>query len=59
MGNRVPTANEMVMIRLVGTRATYMISSRSRTLMDDDSCTRSTSSSTWVWAKLQNGVDDR
>ncbi len=37
MGNRVPTANEMVMIRLVGTRATYTISSRSRTLMDDDS----------------------
>src|SRR4051794_27513217 len=44
-GNRVPTLIATVMMRLVGTRATYTMSSPSRTDTDDDSRTSATSRS--------------
>ncbi len=44
-GKRVPTEIATVIIRLVGTRATYTMWSPSSTEIDDDSRTRATSSS--------------
>ena len=44
-GRREPSDSEIVMIRFVGTRATYTISSPSSTDADTDSCTRSDSAS--------------
>jgi hypothetical protein len=58
-GSREPTDSDTVMIRFVGIRDTYTISSPSRTLMDDDSCRRSTSVSMCGCASSQNGVLER
>ena len=44
-GKRVPTLIATVMIREVGTRATYTMSRPSSTDIDDDSCTSLTSCS--------------
>jgi hypothetical protein len=46
-GRRVPTASVMLMIRRVGTRATYTISVSSSTDSDDDSLIAATSASMW------------
>ena len=47
------------MIRFVGTRATYTISSPSSTDADDDSCSSSTSSRMWGVASSQTGREER
>ena len=44
-GSRVPTASVMLMIRRVGTRATYTMSVSSSTEIEHDSFTWATSSS--------------
>ena len=49
-GRREPRASEIVMIRVVGTRATYTMSGPSSTDMEEDSFTSSTSRSMGVWA---------